>query len=166
MLEIDEKVDSGNAAKERPVTSSGKWPHESCHQAVGGVDFSSSLHHLMTVVAYLAWSPADVHIYLLSSSDSFFLSLSVCVRKVHFFFHVPQNYAPIGHLSVFPTFFLLLFCLLVFLLSSIFTHCPFSSQLSSFFPALPPQECISISEVYFSFVSVGNSSWSFIGLQW
>lgn len=52
---------SGNAAKERPLTSSLKWPHESGHQAVGGVDLSSARHHLTPVAVYLARSLPDTN---------------------------------------------------------------------------------------------------------
>lgn len=65
---------SGNAAKERPVTSSLKCPLESGHQAVGGVDFSSARHHLTPVDVYLAWSIADTnwyrHLFALPLFDS------------------------------------------------------------------------------------------------
>lgn len=70
---------SGNTAKKRSgVTSSHEWPHESGHQAVGGVDFSSTRHHLTPVTVYLVWSLADAkwcqHLFVLPlfGSWSFF----------------------------------------------------------------------------------------------
>lgn len=86
-----------NAAKERPLTSSLKWPHESGHQAVGGVDSSSARHHLTPVAVYLAWSLADTNwcrhlfalrflIFSLSLSPSPCLTSSLC-RFLHGLLH-------------------------------------------------------------------------------
>lgn len=52
---------SGNAAKERPLTSFLQWPHESGHQVVGGMDLSSTRHPLTPVVIYLAWFLANTN---------------------------------------------------------------------------------------------------------
>lgn len=91
---------SGNAAKERPVTSYLKWPHESGHQAVGGVDFSSARHHLTPVAVYLAWSLADAnwcrHLFALPVFGSWSSSLSrfLCLTssRCHFL-HTPLQHA-------------------------------------------------------------------------
>lgn len=91
---------SGNAAKERPVTSSLKWPLESGHQAVGGVDFSSARHHLTPVAVYLSWSIADTnwcrHLFALPLVGSWSLSLSLCFRGSLFHFLL----APLQHVSL------------------------------------------------------------------
>lgn len=93
---------SRDAAKERPVTSSLKWPHESGHQAVGGVDFSSARHHLTPEAVYLAWSLCDTnwcrHLFALPLFGTWSSSLSCCLCLTHSLCHFLHG--PLQHVSL------------------------------------------------------------------
>lgn len=134
---------SGNAAKERPVTSSLKWPHESGHQAVGGVDLSSARHHLTPVAVYLDWSLVDTnrcrHLFALLLFGSW-SSLSLSLPVSH---ELARSLPPLQHVSLLDILHLTINNMIILV-------CVFLAITRSLSLCLFQSACLSLSLVLFS----------------